>query len=668
MFAKLKASAKKVGRGTGTPGGKGPKPSPTVTRTVNPPETPARSYTIPTPDADLARTNPTRTRRSDVGDLSSPRPPRTVGEEIKYAVDDRDNWRPPPDPLDTPVRMPKIFEKPTPYHDMNVGEQGAFSRLTPGTRETAKRRHILRDEATKARIAENLAQLSRGYPKPPTSAQRGGSMAQNMASAANSSGRGVRVYSAADARRFMRKNAGRMNKFYRQTIKKHPKKATAALVASALAIWGATEMSKDDSADTIDPAATGTPDDELENSILNETEDVPNYKLDFGDEKFDEYTPPVEKSSKIGDAAERVRAVGFGFVDPVGLSPLNKDNPDAAIHASPSKKKGIGSILLNSLGVPFLSPDDTESTSAEPTPSPDMSDSDFDRIMNEQLADAPNVPEGTLRGSVLRSRGARLQFGENDMIMAKSSPLYPNMEPDAAELEYRSTVSRIPFLTGDNLSEKANDLRASVLRTAISNHPEIQFADAFHPNQAYDPVTDPRYTLSAAAKRQAAIQTTRAWNNHYRVPMPRASVRDSENMIPFNYDTTYTMAVPGGVDVFTQTDDRIFRTDQPIAPTKLPVADQVVGVGFDEHTGSRMLQPTMAPEKTADGMAKESKSDTSSSPEMNGPPSSVDTARPSPVRRTRDDFNSANALNTTLMPSASKKPKPTGDAPTPIRT
>lgn len=296
---------------------------------------------------------------------------------------------------------------------------------------------------------------------------------------------------------------------------------------------------------------------------------------------------------------------------------------------------------------------------------------------NEPLTAGRRYPP--LQGSVLSTTAPWGPLGAGEANI-KSAPIYnSNMVPDE-EVLFRQGVQQQNPKQGDILSEKMNDPRGRKLQTSIETRPEVEGADAFHPNHFYEPVVNPRIAYTNLARRRAVDQQNEPYTWAWNEPSLRNFNRDTEVMVPFTYDLSENTALPAQMDPFTISDN----APKPYVPSTIRMgpqlydAPQLVGVGWDDrqpppdpstvsHTTSSTVSTTGAP-LVATGKAPRADQDNLGPPSQpNGVVVDVGHSRDmnppgAPIlgkslRRKRDQINAANQTNPFQVKSQITRPQ-----------
>lgn len=299
----------------------------------------------------------------------------------------------------------------------------------------------------------------------------------------------------------------------------------------------------------------------------------------------------------------------------------------------------------------------------------------FDNIAKKEVevttgGSEPPKKRLALAGAAINVVAAFAPLGVSDSSIPKSSPTLPNNNLMDVEVQFKSEIPVNRPMEGDILTERSNDRRARKLQTSIETKGDVESADAFHPNQYYEPAVNPKLAYDREAAKAVVFRppddSTRGYSWEWQQPSLRRHNRDPEIFTGFTYDTSQNPTIPANVDVYTRSDD----VPMPYTPTEprmgpqLYDAPQLVGVGFDErnpvpdpmtttHTTSSTMS-TSGAQLVSSGKSAQPNPDTLA-PQANNSTAQVagnravnppaKKAMGTVQRRPRDGYNAANQTN-----------------------
>lgn len=571
----------------------------------------------------------------------------TPSEEVKYRQRERQI---------NPEKRTKVFEKrergtPSPLPPerpppaASSGEEKRVLRPSAMSRSGVEARRVANPPRWSVRdaVVRSRQRAQRGYE----------SLMAHAARAMNSSGRFLRRFSAQDISRYLAAKLGsaanavlfvtRVMRRVQRAAQRNPglTAGVTGVASTAITSWIGHSLYDDEKKTTVNNYNLYLNRDAMTTTATESTADT-------------ESAP--ENSKSLESRFKRVRE-GFknfleGQVDPTGL---NKELLGLVF-------EGTGSETATSTS-PTTAPVSTGPTAVTIDEAMEAIDEilgglELDTDADLQTGPAGNplgTPGGRLYGSASRLGFARMPLGQADMYIPKSSPQFDDETGLAglrpADIAYRLSLGYQKPFRGDRLSERVNDIsgeRASTFRTPT----EVRHADPYHPSNAVPPYADSnpkrrRMGYSTALVNAApAIGLTTLWER----PSIREDTRMAESFVALDYDTRAVPAVPANVDTFTSIDARPYRASEVMAPSALGDAPEVVGIGFDEKTFSRVTQP---PTSTADDIppadAASDNVNDASLPDEPLPDEAADAPVRAP-RRIRDEVNVANQLNPDVLP------------------
>ncbi len=279
---------------------------------------------------------------------------------------------------------------------------------------------------------------------------------------------------------------------------------------------------------------------------------------------------------------------------------------------------------------------------------------------------APHNVVGTrplrpLPGSAAGTAAPAVPLGPTDSTFPKSSPIYPQSGKIAVEYLPGAGVFD-EFLTGDYISERANEPAANVLKSSIPPGPTVKSVPSSQHYANVEPVSHravPPPTPSQNLKRKAAAETS-----HHE--------RTMEGQITQNYDPTFVSGLPSSVTANSSTQWKEYVA--PYRGYNIPLDDapNVVGL-YDaqesereraQAAGTRDKEPTN-PAKRAQVQVPQPETPTAT-PVVNENPSeaplnaanetnpafrNVGRARPAPERMPRP-ASSRNLYETSSLPAS----------------
>lgn len=191
-----------------------------------------------------------------------------------------------------------------------------------------------------------------------------------------------------------------------------------------------------------------------------------------------------------------------------------------------------------------------------------------------------------LGGSAAHIVAPYLPYGNSDIYVPKSSPIYPLSGRRTRPLPYGNIFDvRLP---GALYNERPNDPNANKLQTSIPVPPSVS---ALYPPETLNAPIITTKKVVAPPPETELDKRIRAEKELARIisGVPRHQMRDMESLIPQNYDPTYVPSLPSNVTAVSSQEWKEYTPDKRPASAFLDSAPNVVGMGFDEQETQREI-------------------------------------------------------------------------------